>query len=327
MHYMLTGATGFVGRRVLAKLLARGDEVTALVRSVERAQELAGPSVRLVEGDITDRASLLPAMAGADGVFHVAGWYQVGLNRPDLAHQINVAGTRNVLEMMAELGIAKGVYTSSLAVNGDTKGAVVDERYRFQGKHVSDYDRTKWQAHFEVAEPLIDAGLPLVIVQPGLIYGPGDASPSGQAIIDYVGGKLPALPTRAAYCWAHVDDVADGHLLAMDRGRVGQSYILAGPCHSLIEAFQIAESVFGLPAPRLWIPAWLLRALAVPVSWLDRWLPLPPRYSGEALRVQGGVTYLGTNRKAQEELGYRPRPLAEGLRDSADYYRRAAGLA
>lgn len=327
MHYLLTGATGFVGGRLLGKLRGRGDQVTALVRSLERARHLEAPGVRLMHGDITDRASLAPAMAGVDGVFHVAGWYEVGLNKPDLARRINVDGTRNVLETMAELGIPKGVYTSTLAVNSDTRGQVMDENYRFAGEHVSVYDRTKWQAHVQVAEPMMEAGLPLVIVQPGLIYGPGDASPSGRALIDWLRGDLPALPTRAAYCWAHVDDVADGHLLAMDRGRAGQSYIIAGPCHTLIEGFEIAEQVFGIPAPRMRLPARLLRALSVPMSLLDAWLPIPPRYTGEALRVQGGVTYLGTNRKAHQELGYQPRPLAQGLRDSAGYYRRAAGLA
>src|SRR5579884_4023999 len=124
-------------------------------------------------------------MAGADGVFHIAGWYKIGTRDKSEGERINVLGTRNVLEVMRELGIPKGVYTSTLAVFSDTRGRLVDETYQYTGKHLSEYDRTKWVAHYEVAEPMIARGLPLVIVQPGLVYGPGDTSGVRTTFVQY----------------------------------------------------------------------------------------------------------------------------------------------
>src|SRR5262249_21366487 len=141
-----------------------------------------GLGARVVAGDVTDRESLVAPMTGVDGVFHLAGWYGIGVRDPTPAQRINVDGTRNVLSVMQQLEIPRGVYTSTLAVNGDTHGQIVDERYYSGGPWLSEYDRTKWVAHYEVAEPMMRSGLPLVIVQPGGVYGPGDASPQGQML-------------------------------------------------------------------------------------------------------------------------------------------------
>ncbi len=168
------------------------------------------------------------------------------------AETINVGGTRNVLKMLQELGIPKGVYTSTLTVFSDTRGQMVDESYKYTGtSFLSEYDRTKWKAHYEVARPLMQAGLPLVIVQPGLVYGPGDTSVVHEALVNYLRGKLPMTPSGTQYCWAHVDDTAHGHILAMEQGKGGESYIIAGPKYSLVEAFTLAEQISGVRAPRL----------------------------------------------------------------------------
>ena len=315
MRYFVTGATGFLGRRLVRQLLADGHRVAALVRDPGRAGDLAADGVELHRGDVTEPASIRTAMAGADGAFHVAAWYRIGARDRSEAERINVGGTRNVLEAMRELGVPKGVYTSTLAVFSDTGGRVVDESYRYDGPHLSEYDRTKWVAHYEVTLPMMRAGLPLVIVQPGVIYGPGDHSLTGQALRDYLRRRLPVAPLGSAYCWAHVDDVARGHMLAMERGRPGESYILAGPCHSFVEALGIAERVTGVPAPRLGAPPWLMRLAARLLTPVAALLPLPESYHPESLRVGAGVTYLGSNRKAREELGYDPRPLEQGLRE------------
>lgn len=166
MRYFVTGATGFLGGRVARMLREGGHKVAALVRSPEKAGDLAALGVEIFRGDVTEPETLRAPMTGADGVFHIAAWYKVGARDSSQAERINVFGTRNVLEAMRDLGIPKGVYTSTLAVHSDTKGRQVDERYHFSGKHLSVYDATKAAAH-EVAREMIRAGLPLVIVQPG----------------------------------------------------------------------------------------------------------------------------------------------------------------
>src|SRR5437660_11817283 len=174
----------------------------------------------------------------------------------------NIQVTSNVLELVQELGIAKGIYTSTVAVFSDTHGRMVDETYMYKGPHLSEYDRTKWVAHYEVAEPMIEAGLPLVIVQPGVIYGPGDTSSLRTAFVQYLQRKLPIMPGRTAFCWAHVDDIARGHILAMEKGIPGQSYIIAGPRHTFVDFIKIAQQATGVPAPWVIAPPAMMKAMA-----------------------------------------------------------------
>lgn len=295
----MTGATGFVGGALTRQLRADGHDVVALVR--RPTPQLAALGVDQRPGDIADRESVRAAMGGVDGVFHVAAWYKVGSPDRREARRVNVEGTRNVLEAMRDAGAPKGVYTSTLAVFGDTRGRVVDETYRSGGPFATVYDETKWRAHYEVAEPLMRAGLPLVIVQPGVVYGVGDHSPVRPVIDRYLRRRLPAIPARTAYCWGHVEDTAAGHLLAMERGTPGDSYIIAGPPHTLAEALTIAEDVTGIPAPRRRIPGLL-------VDLLGR----VPGDAAESLRALG-ATYLGSNAKARRELGFEPRCLPDGF--------------
>jgi nucleoside-diphosphate-sugar epimerase len=190
MKYFITGATGFVGNVLARQLRTAGHEVHASVRSPQKASDLQSLGVKLFLGDITDKESMREAMQGVDGIFHVAGWYKVGAHDKSPGEKINVHGTRNVLELMKELRIPRGVYTSTLAVNSDTHCQLVDESYRFTGKHISEYDRTKAIAH-HIADQFIAEGLPLIIVMPGLVYGPGDTSTLRHNIIDFLQGKLP----------------------------------------------------------------------------------------------------------------------------------------
>jgi len=311
--YFVTGATGFIGGRVTRQLVAAGHDVVAIARNPQSAQELVSLGVDVRPGDITDADSLRGPMAGVDGVFHIAGWYKIGSKNRAEGERVNAVGTRNVLTAMRELGIPKGVYTSTLAVFSDTHGQLVDETYRTNGPWLTEYDRTKWVAHYDVAEPMIRAGLPLVIVQPGVNYGPEDTSEIRPLFVRYLQRKLRALPKRTAYCWAHVDDTARGHLLAMEKGSVGQAYIIAGWPHTLIDAFDLAERITGIPAPRFRASPGLLRALAA----ISR---------SERLRVAAGVTYLGSNAKARRELGFAPRPLEEGLRETLQHEMRLLGI-
>lgn len=325
MRYFVTGATGFLGGRLVRQLREAGHEVVAVVRDPDKARDLDALGIELHRGDITDRESLRRPMTGTGGVFHLAAWYKVG-EKNKAAEAINVGGTRNVLELMLELGIPKGVYTSTLAVFSDTGGRLVDETYRHDGPFLSLYDRTKWQAHYEVALPLIQKGLPLVIVQPGLIYGPGDQGPSHDAWVQYLTGKMPLVPKQTTFCWAHVDDVARGHILAMEKGRPGESYILAGPCHPFTEAIDLAERITGVKAPRLRPGPGVMKAMAGMMKVLGAVLPLPAQYNAESIRIVAGVTYIGSNEKAKRELGYNPRPLEEGLRETLRWEMEQLGI-
>ena len=323
MRYFVTGATGFIGGHVARQLITAGHEVTALVRNPAKAQDLAASGIQLAAGDITDKESMRAPMTGADGVFHLAAWYKVGAKDNREAEDINVNGTRNVLELMRDLRIPKGVYTSTLAVNSDTHGEVVDESYRFTGDHLSEYDKTKWMAHYGVAVPMMQSGLPLVILQPGVNYGPGDTSAMGNVLRDYLRGKLPIVPDKAAYCWAHVADTARVHLQAMEKGRPGENYFVGGPVHTLYDALQIAESITGVKAPRMKAAPGMLRLLSSVMSVIEKVVLVPENFAAETLRVSAGATYIGTNAKAQRELGFQPRPLAEGLKETLQHEMKA----
>jgi nucleoside-diphosphate-sugar epimerase len=328
VKYFLTGASGFIGGHVARQLAAAGHQVFAVVRQPERATDLQNAGVIAVKGDITDKASMRAAMEGADGVFHIAGWYRIGVHEKRPGQRINVDGTRDVLELMQELRIPKGVYTSTLAVYSDTHGVPVDEGYYHGGPWLSEYDRTKWAAHYEVAVPMIRQGLPLVIALPGLVYGPGDTSPMSDVFEQYLQRQLPMVPARTAFCWGHVDDTARGHVLAMEKGRPGESYNICGPTHTLVEALHIAQQVTGIPAPRLHAPPALLKTMAAlegPLEGAGVIHP-PEQYSAESLRVIAGVTYLGDNAKARRELGFSVRPLEEGLRETLAYDMQRLGL-
>jgi nucleoside-diphosphate-sugar epimerase len=313
MRYLVTGATGFIGGRLARLLMQNGHRVRALVRDPEKAGDLARLGIELHRGDITVPESLRDPIRGVDGLFHVAGWYEVGTRNAAAAERINVEGTRNVLEAMRDFGVPKGVYTSTIAIFSDTGGRIVDESYRHHGPWLSEYDHTKWIAHYQVAEPMMRRGLSLVIVQPGMVYGPGDTSALRESLLQYLRRRLPMTPQGTAMCWAHVDDTAHAHLLAMERGRPGESYIIGGPVHTLRELFEIAEEITGIPAPR-WHPSpAAVRALARLAGIAERVVRLPSSAAEEGLRVIAGVTYLGTNEKARRELGFVPRPLREGL--------------
>ncbi|NQT25686.1 NAD-dependent epimerase/dehydratase family protein [candidate division KSB1 bacterium] len=326
MRYFITGATGFIGGKLTDKLLKSGHQITALVRNPVKAEELKLKGVTLIEGDITDKESMRKGMEGVDGIFHMAAWYKVGVNAKDLAYRINVEGTRNVLELMKELGIKKGVYTSTLAVFSDTHGKLVDETYQFTGKHLSAYDATKWKAHYEVARPLMKEGLPLVVVLPGLVYGPGDTSSLEENLRVYLKGKLPMLPKKTAFCWAHVDDIVDGHILAMEKGNPGEGYIIAGPPHTFIEGMEIAEKITGVKLPWMRVGPGMIKLMADFMKPVSALFPFPPTYTPEGLRVVAGVTYLGDNSKAKRELGYNPRPVEEGLKETLEHLMKEMGI-
>ncbi|HLV97813.1 MAG TPA: NAD-dependent epimerase/dehydratase family protein [Ktedonobacterales bacterium] len=326
MKYFVTGATGFVGSHVTRQLVEAGHQVVAVVRSPDKANDLTALGVTLHQGDVADKESMRAPMQDVDGIFHIAGWYKLGVRDKSPGAQINIQGTRNVLELMRELGIPKGVYTSTLAINSDTHGKIVDESCEYRGPHISEYDRTKWAAHYEVAAPMMAEGLPLVIVMPGVIYGPGDTSSVRTTFIQYLQHKLPVIPSGTAYSWGHVDDIARAHVLGMEKGKAGEHYIIAGPSHTLVEAMDMAQRITGVPAPRHVSPG-LLRTASSLVGVTEKVVPMPEQYSAEYLRVSAGVTYLGTSARAQREWDYHPRPLEEGLAETLRHEMHLLGMA
>jgi nucleoside-diphosphate-sugar epimerase len=230
-----------------------------------------------------------------------------------------VDGTRNVLELQRELGVPRGVYTSTVAVFGDTHGRLATEETYQGGPWLSEYDHTKWVAHYRVALPFIEAGLPLVIVQPGGVYGPGDPSPTGDTLRDFLRRRLPMVPQGTTLCWGHVEDTARGHIEAMERGHPGRSYIIAGPAHTVLEVLSLGSRLTGVPVTPFHPPPALLRGLSRVSGLIERVVPLPPTYTAEFLRVAAGVTYLGDSTRARHELGFAPRSVEEGLPGTLAY--------
>lgn len=320
MKAFVTGGSGFVGRHLVRKLVERGYEVVGLARSEQSAAILTGEGAQVARGDILDVPSLRAGMTGCDVVFHVAGWYKTGAADWRNAEPINVNGTRNVLRTAFELDIPKIVYTSTVAVFGDTHGETVDETYASPGgPFLTEYDRTKWLAHYQVAEPLIEAGAPIVIVMPGGIYGPGDTSLLGEMMRRFALGQLPAFPgPELTITWAHVDDVADGHILAAEKGRIGESYILAGPAIPMGEMVDFWSYLTGKPGPLVKVPAKAIQPLAPLVGSMEGKLHLPDMFSEEAIRMLS-ATYSARSDKARSELGWRPRPPQAGMVETFEW--------
>ena len=317
MRIFVTGGTGFIGQALVRRLRERGDLVVALVRSPDRAGALRDAGADLVVGGMDDADGLRRAMTGADAVLHVAGVYKVGIPesaRPAM-YDANVRGTELVLDAAAAAGIPRIVYVSTVNVFGNTKGRVVDETYRRNEADgfLSYYDETKYRAHL-AAEARIAQGSPIVIVMPGGVYGPGDHSEIGTQLDQLRHGKLRARSfPELGFNFVYVDDVADGIVLALDRGAIGESYVVGGQITRLGEVIDTAGRLLGRKPPRLAIPPWMAR-MSIPIA------PLATRIMGtapnlaELIRAADGVTYWASEAKARRDLGYAPRSVEAGLR-------------
>jgi len=312
MKVFITGGTGFIGKEVVRKLLEGGHEVYALARSERSAAVLVGMGAYVVPGDIIDTESMRGGMSGCDLVIHLAAWYKLGAVDAAQAEAINVGGTRRVLRLAVELRIPKIVYVSTVAVLGDTKGQLVDESYFQGGPFLTNYDRTKWLAHYKVAVPLIEKGAPIVIVMPGGVYGPGDTSIIAEMMRLFYRG-LPVMPgPETTLTYAHVADVAKGILLAAEKGRIGESYILSGPAIPLGEIVDFWGHLTGKTPPAVRIPSAVLRPFAPLMGLINGFVPLSPAYSREAVASLGS-SYVARSDKAREELGWKTRPLQTGM--------------
>jgi len=319
MKVFITGGSGFIGRHLVRKCLDRGYDVYGLAHTENSAAELEILGATVVPGDILQRDSMRKGMEGSDLVFHLAGWYKLGSRDWMRAEAINVAGSRNVLRLAHELGVPKIIYTSTTTVFGDTKGQMVDESFFQGGPFLTEYDRTKWLAHYKVALPLIDQGAPITIVMPGLAYGPGDHSLMGQLMTLFYQGRLLAIPgPNFVHTYAYVEDVAEGHLLAADKGRSGESYIITGPAVPLGEVVDFWGQLTGKPIPKLRLPIGFLAPFIPLVGALSGAVSLPEILSEDGARVLG-ATYMVRSDKARAELGWRTRSMQEGMSETFRY--------
>src|SRR5688500_15153281 len=319
MRVFLTGGTGFIGGHVAARLRERGDEVVALVRSPGKAQALRDAGCELVEGDLSDTAAIQRGLDGVDACIHAAAIYKVGVPKKEhpAMHESNVTGTKNVLDTAVESGVNKIVYVSTVGVFGNTKEQVVDETYERDTSEgfLSCYDETKYKSH-QVAKDRIAKGAPVVIVQPGGVYGPGDHSELGNFIDQVRTGKLRAkVFPQMGFNLVHVDDVADGILLALDKGVAGESYVLGGQIARMEDLFSKTAELSGKKVPKATLPVALMKLSAPLGPVVGPVMGFPPNF-GEAIKASDGVTYWAKHDKAMSQLGYSPRDLETGLRQT-----------
>lgn len=315
----VTGGTGFIGSRLVALLVARGVQVRALARSQSGLAKVKALGAVPVQGEVTDPGSMKEAMRGCDVVFHVASMYEVGLRYKTQMEKVNVDGVRNVIETALEAGVQKIVFTGTVGVFGDTQGRTVDETYEYKGDFSTVYERTKWIAHYEVVLPFIKQGAPIIIVMPSATFGPNDHSTINDLMKLHLRGRLPVVPGKeTTFSYVYVDDVAKGHILAAEKGRVGEAYVLSGTKLSFSDFIKLWPKASGCPAPVLEIPSAFLRIWWPLLALLERVFPMPALLSGEAARVLG-TTWLATSAKAQRELGYRFRPVEDGLKLTFDW--------
>lgn len=317
MRVFLTGGTGFIGGEVARQLRGRGDEVACLVRNPEKGAKLRELGCELVAGDLSDERAIHKGMEGCDAVIHAAAVYEVGIpasQRPAM-REANVGGTERVLSAALEAKIPKVVYVSTVGVFGNTHGRIVDESYEHPAKEfTSAYEETKWEAH-QAAKRLIGEGLPCVIVQPGGVYGPGDTSSVGQLLDQFLSGKMPLMPfPELGICLSHVEDIAAGILLGLDKGKAGETYVISGPATTMREAIGVVAEVTDRKPPRGAIPTPLMKAM-IPIGPLvGKMMGQPPNLR-ELISSADGVTFWAGYDKAKADLGYEPRGLEQGLRD------------
>lgn len=318
MKAFVTGGAGFIGHHIVRKLIDRGYEVVALARSPNSAARLTSIGAVVVPGDITDISSMREGMRGSDVIFHIAAWYAIGGVDREQMEIVNVGGTRKVLRLAYELGISRIIYTSTVNVFGDTNGEFVDETYYSEGPFRTEYDRTEWLAHYKVAVPLMEKGAPITIVMPGPVYGPGDHSIVADLMRMFYRGFPIIMGADSVATYTHVEDVAEGHILAAEKGRIGESYILTGPAIPLGEMIDFWAHLTGKPAPSLHVPSSFVRASAPMADLASQFTDLNSAFSKEGASL-AGVTYMARSDKAREELGWKTRPLQSGMLETFEW--------
>jgi dihydroflavonol-4-reductase len=323
MTNLVTGANGFVGAAVVRALLARGESVRALVREGSQTVNLDGLTATIVRGDITSPDAMRRALAGCRTVFHVAADYRLWVPDERAMLHTNVDGSVNVLERAAEAGVEKFVYTSSVAVLGiNADRTPADENTTVSlADMIGPYKRSKFLAEQAVRERATGLGMPVVTVNPSTPIGPGDSrpTPTGRVILDAACGRMPAYVDTGLNI-VHVDDVAAGHLLARDRGRPGERYILGGADMSLKEILAMVATLCGRKPPSVRLPRAAVYPIALFSEAVSRFTRAEPRVTIDGLRMSRKHMYF-SSRRAEAELGYRWRPADRAIADAVDWFR------
>jgi dihydroflavonol-4-reductase len=319
---LLTGATGFVGSAVARVLIARGHRLRVLVRPTSDRRNLAGLDVQPVLGDLTDAASLASAAASSRYVIHVAADYRIWVPDPDAMRRANVEGTVAMLRAAQEAGAERIVYCSSVAALGLTSdGSPADETTRVDpAALVSTYKRSKYEAE-QAALELARQGAPVVIVNPAAPVGPRDIkpTPTGRMILDAAAGRTPAYVDTGLNV-VHVDDVAEGHVLALERGRLGERYILGGENLTLRALLTLIAEVVGGRPPAIRLPLPALWPVALAMEAVGRVSRFEPRVTRDTLRMARKKMFF-SSAKAMRELGYAPRPARRAIEDAVAWLR------
>jgi dihydroflavonol-4-reductase len=328
MKALVTGATGFVGAAVARALLAAQWEVRVLARKGSDRRNLKGLPVEVEEGDLTDVSSLERAAAGCPALFHVAADYRLGARDPSQLYEANVEGTRNILNAARRAGVQRMVYTSSVATIGIPKDGTPGEEATPNSLEnmIGHYKRSKYLAE-EVVREAAREGMPVIIVSPSTPVGPGDVkpTPTGQLVLDAAGGRMPAYVDTGLNI-VHVDDVAAGHLLAYERGKAGERYILGGQDMTLREILGLIASLVGRKPPRVRLPY----GVVLPIAYLAEGYATLTGRSGritlEGVRMSRKLMFF-SSAKAARELGYRSRPPADAFADAIRWFRENGLLA
>lgn len=320
MTTLVTGATGFLGNHVARQLLTRGERVRVLVRPGSQLRLLEGVAAERVEGDLRDAASLAAALEGVECVFHVAADYRLWARRPAEIYQSNVEGTRNLLEAARRAGTARLVYTSTVGTIAVPRPHAPNEDTDAELREmIGHYKRSKFLAEQDALRAAVH-GLPVVIVNPTAPVGPGDwkPTPTGRLILDFLRGRMPAYVDTGLNL-VPVEDAAAGHLLAAERGRVGQRYILGGLNLTLKEILQMLSQLTGRPAPRVRLPH-SVALLAGYADWgISRLLGREPRIPLDGVRYARHKMFVDCS-KAGRELGFRAGSVMEALERAAHWY-------
>jgi NAD+-dependent farnesol dehydrogenase len=323
MKVLLTGGTGFLGKNVARALAARGHALRLLARP---GSDLAGlpEGIETARGDVTDLESLRRAAEGCEAVCHMAALVKVWVRDPGRFDAVNVGGLKNALEAAAGAR-ARLVYTSSFMAIGPAGPAPAEEgQVHVRGVYRNPYERTKAEAD-ELAREAAAAGRDVVLLYPGVVYGPGDMTDGNlvaRLVSDRLNGRLPALigPADRLWSYSYVEDVAEGHALALEKGRKGERYFLCGENRTLTELFALLEPLTGMPPPRLHMPYGVATVLGHAMRLWAELTGLPPQMTaGEVGVFREHWAY--SSAKAERELGYRSRPLREGLAQTVAWLR------
>jgi dihydroflavonol-4-reductase len=321
MTTLVTGASGFLGSHVARQLAERGERVRVLLRATSQTRLLDGLPVERVSGDLRDAASLARALAGVRIVYHVAADYRLWARNPREIYESNVEGTRNLLEAARRANVEKFVYTSTVGTVAVPRERTLPDESTVTSveEMIGAYKRSKWLAEQE-ARQAAAAGVPVVIVNPTTPVGPGDAkpTPTGRIIVDFLNGRMPAY-VDTGLNFVPVEDAAAGHLLAAERGRIGERYILGGENLTLKQALEILSQLSGRPAPRVRVPHVLALAVGYADAALSRLVGREPQVPLEGVRMARHSMFVSTE-KARAELGFTAGPIAAAFERAVRWY-------